>query len=66
MGVTYTKLKIKLIEQGKQMVDIHNDTGISWTSLTKINKNKYISLRTLEEIAKYLNCDIGDLVEIKK
>lgn len=66
MAVTYMKLRIKLTEQKKNMTDIHNNTGISWNSLTKINKDEYVSLRILEVIANYLGCDIGDLVEIQK
>lgn len=66
MAITYQNLRVELAKQGKKMSDIHRDLGISWTSLTKINKDQYISLRILEDIALYLDCDIGDLVNIKK
>lgn len=66
MAVTYNKLRHMLVDLNKNMSDIHKDTGVSWNSLTRINKDEYVSLQTLEVIAVYLGCDIGDIVEIKK
>lgn len=66
MGVSYKKLRIKLAELDLKPKDIVEKTGISWGSMTNINKDGYVNLRTLEVIAEFLNCDIGDLVEIKK
>lgn len=64
LGVSYRKLRIKLAELNLKPKDIVEKTGISWGSMTNINKDGYVNLRTLEVIARYLNCDIGDLVEI--
>ena len=55
-----------LVDLNKNMSDIHKNTGVSWNSLTRINKDEYVSLQTLEVIVVYLGCDIGDIVEIKK
>lgn len=66
MGVSYKKLRIKLAELDLKPKDIVEQTGISWGSMTNINKDGYVNLRTLEVIANFLECDIGDLVEIKK
>jgi len=64
LGVSYRKLRIKLAELNLKPKDIVEKTGISWGSMTNINKDGYVNLRTLEVIAKYLKCDIGDLVEV--
>ena len=40
------------------------ETGISKQTIAKINKNEYVSLQTLERLAVYFDCQIGDLVEI--
>lgn len=64
--ITYKKMREKLIEHNLKWKDIQEITGISNDVISKINKNEYITLRTLERIAEFLKCDIGDLVEIKK
>ncbi|MGJ0846608.1 helix-turn-helix domain-containing protein [Tissierella praeacuta] len=66
MTVSYNKLKKLLIDANKGISDLGKELGINKNTLTKINKNEYISLRTLEIIANHLDCDIGDLVEIQK
>lgn len=63
--VTYRKLREKMIESGLTWKELKEVTNISNDVTTKINKNEYITLRTLERIAEYFNCDIGDLVEFK-
>lgn len=42
------------------MSQLSNDT------LSKIDKDEYMGLESLEKIALILNREIGDLVEIKK
>jgi DNA-binding Xre family transcriptional regulator len=40
-------------------------TGLTNETVAKINKDEYISLKSLEKLARYFNCKIGDLVELK-
>lgn len=63
---SYTGLKVKMAERDLQWQDIHNETGIAWGTISKINKGESITLTSLGRIAEYFNCDIGDLVSIKK
>ena len=39
--------------------------GFSSATLAKMSKGEYISLETVENICKYLNCEIEDVVEIQ-
>ena len=39
--------------------------GFSSATLAKMSKNEYISLETVENICKYLNCKIEDIIEIQ-
>jgi DNA (cytosine-5)-methyltransferase 1 len=64
--VTYRKLREKVIDSELKWKDIQEATGISNDVITKINKNDYITLRSLERFAEYFKCDIGDLVEIRR
>ena len=64
--ITYKKLREKIIENNLKWKDVKEKIGISNDVVAKINKNDYITLRSLEKFALYFKCDIGDLVEIKK
>lgn len=66
MGISYRKLRELLIETGTQRKLLKANSNISNQVLSKIDKDEYMSLECLERIAIALNCDIGDLVEIKK
>ena len=64
MGVSYRKLWIKIAEKEMKRTDLKDVVGISPNTLAKLGKNEYISLEILERIARYMQCDIGDIVEI--
>jgi DNA (cytosine-5)-methyltransferase 1 len=64
--ISYSKLREKIIESGLRWQDVKSAIGVSNDVIAKINKNDYITLRSLERFAEYFKCDIGDLVEIKK
>jgi DNA-binding Xre family transcriptional regulator len=64
--ITYKRLREKVIERGLKWQDIRKEIGVSNDVIAKINKNEYVTLRTLEKFAEYFGCDIGELVEIKK
>ena len=63
MGVSYKKLWLMLVEKNMSKADLIRAADISPSTLTKLNKNEYISLAILARIGQALNCDIGDLVE---
>lgn len=64
--ITYRKLRDKVIDRNLTWKVIKEELGMSNDVVAKINKNDYITLRTLERFAEYFDCEIGDLVEIKK
>ena len=64
--ITYKGLREKVIERGIKWQDIKKSIGVSNDVIAKINKNDYITLRSLEKFSEYFKCDIGDLVQIKK
>ena len=63
MSVSYKKLWLMLVEKNMSKADLRRAADISPSTLTKLNKNEYISLAILARIGQALNCDIGDLVE---
>lgn len=66
MGISYRKLRELLIERKMKRLDLHKQAGIGNVTLSKINKDEYMDMESLERIARYLEVDIGDIVEIKK
>lgn len=62
----YTKFDVKLALTHKSRADINKDLGISWETLHKTKTGESINLKILRDICIYLECDIGDIVSIKK
>ncbi|MDQ0274774.1 DNA-binding Xre family transcriptional regulator [Peptoniphilus koenoeneniae] len=64
MSVCYKKLWKMLIDKEIAKKDLHNMTGVSNSTITKMSNNRYVSLEVLERICKSLECDLTDIVEI--
>ena len=61
-------LAIRMAERLENITTVCKNTGISRTTLTSIyhKRCKSISNDTLETLCDYFDCDIGDLLVIKK
>ena len=66
MPITYKGFRIKCAENEKKLKQVKKDTGLSNDTISKLNNDGYVSVRTLEIVANYFNCDIGDLVSIQR
>ncbi|MCQ2470420.1 MAG: helix-turn-helix transcriptional regulator [Clostridia bacterium] len=66
MPVTFKKLWILLIEKNITKAQLRQIAGLSQSTLTKLNKNEYVSLEIITRICEALDCDIGDIVEIER
>ena len=66
MSLSYKKLWQLLIDKDIKKKDLCLATGISTTILAKLGKNEHVSTVILTKICKALECDIGDIVEIKE
>ena len=66
MLVDYKKLWILLIEKKMSKPELRKAAKLSPATLTKLNKNEYVSMDVLVRICKNLDCNIGDIVEIVK
>ena len=65
MQISYNKLWKLLIDKGMKKTDLKNATGISSSTISKMGKNEPVSMDSMLKVCKVLNCDIGDIVEIK-
>lgn len=46
--------------------DLIKEIGLSPSTLSRLSKNKHVSMQTLGQLCEYFSCDIGDIMEYKK
>lgn len=64
MGVSYKKLWKLLIDKDIKKTKMAAEIGISTSTLSKLNRNEYVSLDVLVRICSYLRCQISDICEV--
>lgn len=60
----YKGLEIMLIKKGLTKTQLRQQLGFSTGTLSKFKKNEYVTLDLLLKIAVFLDCDLGDLVNV--
>ena len=63
MAANYKKLFHLMIEQNISASQLQRLCGFSGNILTRLRRNEYVSLETLETICKKLNCKLDDIIE---
>ena len=63
MAVTYKKLFHLLINKGMTNAELMERAGFSANIITRIKRNNYISLDSIEKICKVLQCGVDDILE---
>jgi len=66
MSVSYKRLWKLLIDKEMSKSEMRASAGIAASTVSRMNKNEYISLEVLEKICIALDCDFGDIIEIDK
>lgn len=64
--VNYDKLWKLLIDKHISKTDLRLKAGLTTSALAQLGKNEYISLKTIEKICFALDCDIADILELRK
>lgn len=64
--IDYIGLERILRNKNLNLKWLHETTGISWDVIRKFKKGESVSLSTIERICIALDCNINDIVEIKK
>ena len=62
--ISYKPLFRLLLERDMTKTQLRKAVGFSSATLAKMSKGEYISLETIENICKYLDCKIEDVIEI--
>ena len=63
MAVTYKKLFHLLIDKGMTNAELMEKAGFSANIITRIKRDNYISLDSIEKICKTLNCGVDNIRE---
>lgn len=66
MQLSYHGLFSILEEKGISKTELKNKLGISSATLAKLSKNEPISMKVIEDICNYLDCQVGDIVSMEK
>lgn len=64
--ISYIGLEEVLRDHQKDRNYLHHKLGLSWTTIAKFKKGESVSLSILEKICLEFNCNIEDIVKIKK
>lgn len=64
--ISYNPLWKTLIDKNMKKMDLVRSIGISNGTLAKLGKNESVSLSIIDKICIALDCEIYDIVEIKK
>ena len=65
LEISYNKLWKLLIDKGMNKTQLKDAAGLSSSTISKMGKNEQVSIDSMLKICKTLNCDIGDIVEVR-
>lgn len=66
MAVCYNMLWKQLIDKGMNKTELKEAAGISFNVMARMGKNEPVSLESIEKICKVLDCDIENVVQVKR
>ena len=65
MGISYKKLWKLLIDKDMKKSQSREAAALSSSTIAKLTRNEYVALDVLVRICAVLNCNIGDIAEVK-
>jgi len=63
MAVSYKRLFYLMIEKGMTNTQLQQKAGFSANIITRLKRNGYISLESIESICQVMNCGVDDILE---
>lgn len=65
MAICYNRLFHMMIDKKNTNAQLKEMTGVSGNIITRLKRNEYISLESIEKICKTLNCSVDDILEFQ-
>ncbi len=63
MAVSYKRLFHLLIEKDMTNAQLQQKAGFSANIITRLKRNGYVSLESIERICRVLDCGVDDILE---
>ncbi len=63
MAVSYKKLFHMMIEKEITNVELQQKAGFSANIITRLKRNGYISLESIESICRVMECGVDDILD---
>ena len=63
MAICYDRLFHMMIDKKITNAQLKEMTGVSANIITRLKRNEYISLESIEKICKALQCGVDDILE---
>jgi len=63
VAISYKKLFHLMIDNGMTNAELMEKGGFSANIITRLKRNNYVSLDSIEKICKVLNCGVDDILE---
>lgn len=63
--VSYKKMWKLILDKNMTKAELRKTAGVASSTFSKLNKNEYVSLDVIVRLCEVLECDIGDVIEIK-
>ena len=63
MAITYKKLFHLLIDREMTPAQLQKEAGYSANISTRLRRDLYVSLESMEKICRVLNCKVDDIIE---
>ena len=66
MSISYKKLWKLLIDKDMTKTQLREQADIATSTLAKLSKDEQVSMDVLLRICNVLNCDISEIIELRK
>lgn len=63
MSISYKKLFHMLIDRNMTAAELQKEAGYSANVSTRMRRDEYVSLESMEKICRVLGCKVDDIVE---
>lgn len=63
MAVSYIKLFHMMLDRKITNVQLKNMAGVSANIITRLKRDEYVSIESIEKICKALGCGVDDILE---
>lgn len=63
MPISYARLFARMQEKGIKKIDLRNTYGINPKTVDSLVNNRSVTVETIMQLCKILNCQPGDIME---